>query len=99
MKESFREALVEAGKAFREMLVESQQKNDEIWAEMSYEQRLAAADYIFRKITEHAKEGGSYRYLIYERLGFGPDAYAVLQFAGALDVSNDYVIGGCKCPK
>lgn len=97
MEESFKNALDEAGKAFREMMAESQQRNDKIWEEMSYEQRLAAADYIFRKITEHAEGGGTYRFLIYERLGFEPDAYAVLQCAGALGVSNDYVIGGCKC--
>lgn len=93
-KKSFKEVLEEASKTFQEIISETQKENDKIWEEMPYEQRLAAADFIFRQISDHAAEGGSYRYLIYNRLGFGPDAYAVLQCAGALDVSNDYVIGG-----
>lgn len=55
-----------------------------------YDTRLAIAAWTIQNVLEHAREGGSYRYLIYDRLGFGPDAYAVLQFHGALDVSNDF---------
>ena len=42
-----------------------------------------------RHIVEHADEGGSYRYLIYDRLGFGPDAYAPLCSSG-LTISNEF---------
>jgi hypothetical protein len=33
-------------------------------------------------------EGGSFRYFIYERLGYGPEAYCTMQLAGVLDFSN-----------
>lgn len=55
-----------------------------------YDVRLAVACWTISHILAHAREGGTYRYLIYERLGFGPDAYAPLQWAGALDVSNEF---------
>lgn len=86
-------SLEEASKTFRESIRETQVRHNKIWEEMPYEQRLAAADFIFRQISDHAAQGGSYRYLIYERLGFEMDAYAILQCAGALDVSNNYIIG------
>jgi hypothetical protein len=34
------------------------------------------------------KEGGTYRYLIYDRLGFGPEAYTALYVNGGMDLSN-----------
>lgn len=57
-----------------------------------YETRLAVACSVMKAIYEHAKEGGSYRYLIYERLGFGPDAYAPCMFSHGLDISNEFIL-------
>lgn len=31
--------------------------------------------WVFRKIVENAKVGGSFRYLIYDLMDFGPEAY------------------------
>ena len=59
---------------------------------IDYETRLKVAAFVIKNILEHAKEGGSYRYLIYERLGFEADAYGVLQEAGALEISNEFNI-------
>ena len=49
---------------------------------------LEQACLVMKKIMEHVKEGGSYRYLIYNRMGFGPEAYAAMMEAGGLDFSN-----------
>jgi hypothetical protein len=54
--------------------------------------RLAVACMVVKAIVDHAREGGSYRYLIYDRMGFDPGAYAPLQLAGALDISNEFVL-------
>jgi hypothetical protein len=62
----------------------------EVWDSMPYEHRLAAAAYVFERICEHARDGGTYRCLIYERLGFKMDAYAVLLSAGGMDISNHF---------
>ncbi len=55
-----------------------------------YETRLAVAAWVFKAIVEHAQEGGSFRYLIYDRLGFGPDAYLPLYEAGGMTISNEF---------
>ena len=51
--------------------------------------KLAVTKWVMKHIVEHARDGGSYRYLIYERLGFGPEAYAPLCRDG-LTISNDF---------
>lgn len=51
--------------------------------------KLAVTKWVMKHIVEHATEGGSYRYLIYERLGFGPEAYAPLCSDG-LTISNEF---------
>jgi hypothetical protein len=61
-------------------------------AECPYETRLAVACATVKAICDHARESGTYRYLIYERMGFGFDAYAPMMFAGALDISNEFVL-------
>lgn len=55
-----------------------------------YETRLAVAAWVMRAIVDHATEGGTFRYLIYERLGFEPDAYLPLYEAGGMKISNEY---------
>jgi hypothetical protein len=76
-------------RAFQKAEKEWQDKHDEMWAKMPEEQRLAATDVIFRKLIEHAEEGGTYRKLIYDRLGFRVGgAYAVLYCAGGMTISN-----------
>jgi len=53
------------------------------------EVKLAVTKWVMKHIVEHAREGGSYRYLIYDRLGFGPEAYAPLCSDG-LTISNEF---------
>lgn len=56
------------------------------------ETRLAVACWVMKALYQHAHDGGTYRYLIYHRLGFGPDSYAPCMFAHGLDISNEFVI-------
>lgn len=57
-----------------------------------YKTKLAVTAWVMEKILEHAKEGGSFRYLIYDRLGFDLDAYVPLYYAGGMDISNEFDI-------
>ena len=54
----------------------------------SYQTRLDLACWVCAHIIAHSKDPGTYRVLIYNRMGFGPDAYVPLQIAGALAISN-----------
>ena len=58
------------------------------WRKLSYTDRLYLMSYISFILFKHATEGGTYRHLIYDRLGFGADAYSVLQYAGLLDIHS-----------
>jgi hypothetical protein len=44
--------------------------------------------WVFRHIADHLREGGTFRYLIYDRMGFDSDAYSTLYGAGGMDISN-----------
>jgi hypothetical protein len=64
---------------------------------MNYDERLDYAAEVLKAIVDHAKDGGSYRCLIYDRLGFGPDAYGVL-LADGMIVSNEFVLMDSEIP-
>lgn len=59
-----------------------------------YEMRLAVAAWVMQRIVEHAQRGGSFRDLIYGRLGFGLDAYVPLACAGGMTISNEFQLEG-----
>jgi hypothetical protein len=51
--------------------------------------KLEITQWVMKHIVDHAREGGSYRYLIYTRLGFGPEAYEPLLSDG-MEISNEF---------
>ncbi len=59
-----------------------------------YETRLAVTAQVFKAICDHARDGGTFRYLIYDRLGFEADAYMPLYLAGGMDISNEFELPG-----
>jgi hypothetical protein len=59
-------------------------------ADCPYETRLAVTAWVFEQIVAHARERGTFRYLIYERLGFRNDAYLPLYTAGGMTISNEF---------
>jgi hypothetical protein len=63
--------------------------------EVSYDHKLAVTQWVFKHLVEHAKEGGSYRHLIYQRLGFDIDAYIPLCDDG-LTISNEFTLSKTK---
>lgn len=63
---------------------------EELVSGCDYDTKLAITAWVFEHIVNHAKQGGSYRYLIYSRLGFGPDAYVPLYEAGGMEISNEF---------
>lgn len=62
---------------------------DELVSKYDYQTKLDIAAWVISKIDEHGADGGSFRYLIYERLGFGPDAYVPLFEAGGMNITNE----------
>jgi len=57
--------------------------------DVDYDIKLLVTEWVMKHIVEHAQEGGSYRYLIYDRLRFSADAYVPL-CADGLTISNEF---------
>ena len=45
--------------------------------------------WVMRQQMKSAKDGGSFRYLIYECMGYGPEAYEPLYRAGGMWINNE----------
>ena len=84
------ELMTEIGNTIHKRTKEIETTYPDLVSKCDYDTRLAITAHVFEKILEHAKEGGSFRYLIYERLGFGPDAYLPLYQAGGMVISNEF---------
>lgn len=72
--------------AYREQAV----KEDAMWWEgLSYEDQLKAFRNVCRRIYEgDVKRRGSYRHVLYDVFGFGPDAYADGMDCGYMSIHN-----------
>lgn len=66
--------------------------SDNLVEKCDYETKLAVVQWAMKHIVNHARDGGSYRYLIYDRLGFGPEAYGALLDDG-MTISNEFDLG------
>jgi len=53
------------------------------------ETKIALAAWVMKHIVDHAKDGGSFRYLIYTRLGLDKTAYVPL-CADGMTISNEF---------
>jgi hypothetical protein len=62
---------------------------DELVSKYDNETKLDIAAWVISKIDEHGKDPGSFRYLIYDRLGFDLDAYVPLYLAGGMNITNE----------
>ena len=51
--------------------------------------------WVFEKIVENANVKGSYRHLIYDCMGFDPEAYTPLYIAGGMFITNE-LNGECR---
>lgn len=58
---------------------------------LTVEQKIAAASVIIPHVLNNARDGGSFRHLIYDLLNFPPSAYGPLCAAGVLDATNELV--------
>lgn len=66
---------------------------------LTEDDRLAVTVKVFQAVLEQARRGGTFRYLIYDRLGFSPDAYLPLHFAGGSHISDGFVLTDDYDPK
>ena len=88
MDDNLRNALDGLKEAYEEADKELKQLADECPNDV----KLAVTAWVIKHIVEHAYEGGSFRTLIYDRFGFGPEAYVPLYSAGGMTITNEFDI-------
>jgi hypothetical protein len=68
----------------------SEDTYDELVEKCDYDTKLAVAAWTVSKIHEHGQNPGSFRHLIYGLMGFGPDAYVPMYYAGGMEITNEF---------
>lgn len=79
----------EASRVFQQAVEQYQKEADELWDNLPYDDQLklfcAVSKLIFKGEIE---EKGTYRHVLYQTFGFGPDAYVPAQCSGYLSIHN-----------
>jgi hypothetical protein len=79
---SFSEEHEQASKAY-------EAEADSWWNSLSYDDKLLAFYSVVKRIYEgDLKQQGSYRYVLYDVFGFGPDSYGIGMDCGYLELHN-----------
>lgn len=82
-------SLEEISKIFNEAMAEVEKESEDFWNSLSKEDQLKAFCAISRRIYKgEIEDRGTYRYVLYDVFGFGPEAYAPAQLAGYLTIHN-----------
>lgn len=88
-KKEFLAALEEASKVFNKVMDQIEQEQEDYWTNLSKEDQLKAFCAVSRRIYDgEIKQHRSYRGMLYDVFGFGPDAYVQAQMSGYLSIHN-----------
>ena len=75
--------------AFQQAHKEHQRRIEEKWNALSKEDQLDYFCAIVKRIHQgEVEEGRSYRGILYDTFGFGPESYGIAQMSGYLDLHN-----------
>jgi len=88
-KQEVMDALHESGRAFQRAADEWQQMANSYYSSLEPEEQLWAFCAVVEKLCQgELDEGRSYRGILYDIFGWGPEAYAAAQHAGFLGLHN-----------
>jgi hypothetical protein len=83
------EQWAEATSQFTTAFQELESLQEAYWASMTKEQQLDAFCCVMRRLTKgELEDKRSYRGVLYDTFGFGPEAYSAAQMAGYLELHN-----------
>lgn len=86
--------LAEISERFQAAMKEDEERQEQYWNSLTKEQQLMVFCAISRRILDgEIKQGGSYRYVLYNVFGFGPEAYVPAQCAGYMEIHNALFTG------
>ena len=88
-KEELMDALAKAGEAWREAERIYDQEAEAVWSKMSHDEQQQMFHCIVKRIAKgELDEGRSYRGVLYDIFGWGPEAYGMGMGCGYLDLHN-----------
>jgi hypothetical protein len=91
-RKSALDALHEFGNMFQDAMEQIEKEEESWWSSLTEDQQISALCCVSRRIHKgDIEENGSYRYVLYNVFGFGPEAYARAQMAGYLAIHNAIV--------
>jgi hypothetical protein len=83
------EAWQKISEEFQRISDAQKETSEEYWNSLSKEHQLMVFCAIARRIYQgELVDRGTYRWVLYDVFGFGPEAYAPAQIAGYLDIHN-----------
>jgi hypothetical protein len=83
------EALSDFSEYQKEAEAQYKQECDEYWASLSEEDKLKAFYSVISRVVQgELKDRGSYRHVLYEVFGFGPESYGIGMQCGFLSLHN-----------
>lgn len=100
-KKTFKEILdspemEECRKAIAEAEKQYAKEAENWWNDLPYEDQLKAFFYVTSKLYESdVKEQGTYRYFLYDKMNFGPEAYSLGMQSG-YHVLHNLLFEGCE---
>ena len=83
------DSLAKLGELQREAEKEYEKDCDTFWEGLSYDDQLKAFYSVCKRIHQgDIKDHGSYRWVLYDVFGFGPDAYGIGMSCGYMNIHN-----------
>lgn len=69
-----------------------EKESEDVWDSLEYNQQLRVFYAVIKRLYEaEAKDKGSYRYILYDKFGFGPESYIIGMDCGLMYLHNAYV--------
>ena len=88
-KDKLLDTISKIGETMREAMEEHEKKNDEWWNNLTEQEREDAFYAVCKRIWQaDGKDGGSYRYALYDVFGFDPGMYALGMECGYMSIHN-----------
>ena len=87
--EKLTQALIEISDIQKETETHYKDECEDYWASLSEEEKLKVFYSVISRVVQgELKNKGSYRHVLYEVFGFGPEAYVIGMQCGFLDLHN-----------
>ena len=88
-KKSLMDTLTELGELQEDIEKETEREMDEWWNAMSKEDQMKAFYSVVKRLVDgELEQKGSYRYVLYDVFGFGPESYMLGMMCGFMSLHN-----------